>query len=477
MALQTRSSSKKAQDSSTHVNGSAAGAPPAAALVDEDALHHEWEFGGPAGVTAMMLGFPALFYYLYVCLFFYDGQIALPADVTSLGGADGWFAFVAHVSSLVVQHAAPTRRAAVLYLSLIALQLLLAITMPGVQQQGLPVSSLGGRTLVYNCNAYTSLYATIAIVAFAHFQGYFNLADIIDLYGPLLTIANISGFVLAAVVYVTGEGYRMSGNLIYDYFMGSSLNPRIGSVDIKMWAEIRISWILLWALAMGGVAKQYETYGYVSANLILYAYGTGLYLNACAKGEQFIPQTWDMNFEKFGWLLSYWNFAGVPFSYAYPAIYMATHDPATYRYPTWFISLLFITLTVAYCIFDLAMGQKSWFKAHETGTFVQRNTFPQIPGTQMKNPKVLVTKRGKLLISGCWGVLRKPNYTSDWVQGMCWALAAGFGSKIPYFYPAFHMTMLLHRNVRDNARCARKYGKDWEEYQRVVPYTFIPYVY
>jgi delta24(24(1))-sterol reductase len=168
-------------------------------------------------------------------------------------------------------------------LSLIALQLLLAITMPGVQQQGLPVSSLGGRTLVYNCNAYTSLYATIAIVAFAHFQGYFNLADIIDLYGPLLTIANISGFVLAAVVYVTGEGYRMSGNLIYDYFMGSSLNPRIGSVDIKMWAEIRISWILLWALAMGGVAKQYETYGYVSANLILYAYGTGLYLNACAK--------------------------------------------------------------------------------------------------------------------------------------------------------------------------------------------------
>lgn len=73
MALQTRSSSKKAQDSSTHVNGSAAGAPPAAALVDEDALHHEWEFGGPAGVTAMMLGFPALFYYLYVCLFFYDG--------------------------------------------------------------------------------------------------------------------------------------------------------------------------------------------------------------------------------------------------------------------------------------------------------------------------------------------------------------------------------------------------------------------
>ncbi|GAA5865467.1 hypothetical protein JCM1840_001407, partial [Sporobolomyces johnsonii] len=30
------------------------------------------EFGGAPGTLAMMLGFPALFYYLYVCLFFND---------------------------------------------------------------------------------------------------------------------------------------------------------------------------------------------------------------------------------------------------------------------------------------------------------------------------------------------------------------------------------------------------------------------
>lgn len=132
------------------------------------------------------------------------------------------------------QHAAPTKRAAALYLSLIGLQLILAFTAPGVVQQGLPVSRLGGKTLTYHCNAYSSLYMTIAIVGAAHFSGIFNLADIIDLYGPLLTIATISGFTLAAVVYVLGEKYRMSGNLIYDYFMGSSLNPRIGIVDIKM---------------------------------------------------------------------------------------------------------------------------------------------------------------------------------------------------------------------------------------------------
>lgn len=41
--------------------------------------HTSWEFGGPWGVTAMMLGFPALMYYLWICLWFYHGQFARPS--------------------------------------------------------------------------------------------------------------------------------------------------------------------------------------------------------------------------------------------------------------------------------------------------------------------------------------------------------------------------------------------------------------
>lgn len=209
--------------------------------------------------------------------------MAIPENTASLFGQGGWSDFISTIINLVIKNASPTIPAASLYLSLILLQLLLAFTMPGFTQEGLPVSSLGGKTLKYHCNAFVSLYATIAIVGSAHFTGIFNLADIIELYGPLLTVASITGFVLAAVIYILGDGYRMSGNLIYDYFMGSVLNPRLGPVDIKMWAEIRISWTLLFALAMGAVAKQHQDYGYVSANVILFAYGTGLYLNACAK--------------------------------------------------------------------------------------------------------------------------------------------------------------------------------------------------
>lgn len=31
--------------------------------------------------------------------------------------------------------------------------------------------------------------------------------------------------------------------------------------------------------------------------------------------------------------------------------------------------------------------------------------------------------------------------------------------------------MLLHRNARDDARCARKYKKSWIEYNKAVPYS------
>ena len=43
--------------------------------------HYEYEFGGPWGVTAMITLFPMLMYYLWICLWFYDGQFAHPQSL------------------------------------------------------------------------------------------------------------------------------------------------------------------------------------------------------------------------------------------------------------------------------------------------------------------------------------------------------------------------------------------------------------
>ena len=57
----------------------------------------------------------------------------------------------------------------------------------------------------------------------------------------------------------------VSGNPMYDFFIGRALNPRVGDLDLKYLCELRpglIGWIVL---NLGCAAKQYELTGSVSA--------------------------------------------------------------------------------------------------------------------------------------------------------------------------------------------------------------------
>ena len=36
------------------------------------------------------------------------------------------------------------------------------------------------------------------------------------------------------------------------------------------------------------------------------------------------------------------------------------------------------------------------------------------------------------------------------------------------------MVMIIHRAHRDIAKCRRKYGDAWNQYEKEVPYLFIP---
>lgn len=58
--------------------------------------------------------------------------------------------------------------------------------------------------------------------------------------------------------------------------MGSSLSPRIGHIDVKLFAEVRIPWILLFLISLSGSMNQYETLGYVTPNSAFMVLATGL---------------------------------------------------------------------------------------------------------------------------------------------------------------------------------------------------------
>lgn len=116
----------------------------------------------------------------------------------------------------------------------------------------------------------------------------------------------------------------------------------------------------------------------------------------------------DMYYEKWGFMLIFWNLAGVPLSYCHCTIYLANHDPSTYRHSWPVLALFFTSYLFMYWVWDTGNSQKNMFRAQERGYAMNRKTFPQLPWKAVKNPKKIETASGDtLLCDGWYGYARK----------------------------------------------------------------------
>lgn len=99
-----------------------------------------YEFGGPLGALGMMLGFPCLMYYFWVCLEYYQGTLITPTSYTK----EGLVEFVSLIVTKVKTGAAPTPVAIKIYMGFVVYSAICAYFMPGPVVQGLPLPSLKG---------------------------------------------------------------------------------------------------------------------------------------------------------------------------------------------------------------------------------------------------------------------------------------------------------------------------------------------
>ncbi|KAL2862802.1 ergosterol biosynthesis ERG4/ERG24 [Aspergillus lucknowensis] len=434
------------------------------------------EFGGSLGCLALMIGFPALMYYMWIGATYYDGHLPLPRD------GQTWLEFAHHLGDLISSGAYPSFRAWRIYWAYYVFEAACYILLPGFEAYGKPLRHEGGRQLKYHCSAYASLYVTILAMGLLHATGVFPLYTLLDEFGPLMSVAIISGFTLSFYAYISaflrGAQHRITGLPIYDFFMGAELNPRLfGILDFKMFYEVRIPWFMLLGFSCAAATRQYERYGYVSGEVWFLVMAHFLYANACAKGEHLIAPSWDMHYEKLGFMLTFWNLAGVPMSYCHCTLYLANRDPATYAWDPYALAALYISYLLVYYVWDTTNSQKNSFRMMEKGTFVKRKTFPQLPWQEIRSPRTIETSCGeKILVDGWYGYARKVHYTCDVFFALSWGLITGFNSPFPWFYSVFFVVMIAHRTRRDVAKCRLKYGEAWKEYERLVPYLFIPYV-
>ena len=448
--------------------------PVAAPVADVAEAEDTREFGGSIGAALIMTASHALMLYLWIAWRFHEGALFYPTAWSEIGP------FFARLGEEIATHAAPSWSVFGMYWGFLVFQGLLAAYVPGIEIKGLPIPSRGGQRLVYRCNAISAWWITLILMALLHFTGTFPLQTLYDRFGSFMVVSMISANIVAILIYfgakVTGNAERMSGNALYDFFMGAWLNPRIGPLDLKMWAEVRVSWLMLFLLTASAAAHQYDAYGVVTSPMWFMVLAHFLYTNACMKGEECIPTTWDIFYEKWGWMLIFWNLAGVPFVYCFNSMYIASHAP--FEHSIGYTVFVFALLIGAYYVWDTAQSQRNRFRMQLNGSYVKRKAFPQLPWGTLKNPRYLDTEAGsKLLVDGWWKRARKIHYTADIVMALSWGLICGFDHFLPYLYVTFFVIMILHRAGRDIARCKKKYGKDWDRYCKEVPYLFIPYVY
>ncbi|TVY40798.1 Delta(24(24(1)))-sterol reductase, partial [Lachnellula subtilissima] len=425
-----------------------------------------FDFGGSFGVTMMMIGFPSLMYYMWIGATFYEGKFPAPEPGQS------YTDFFKHLGNLVYEEAYPSLYAWEIYWAFFIFEGACYCLLPGVYTYGKPLAHEGGKQLKYYCSAVWSFYTTIVLAGVLHYTGIFPLYTIIDEFGPLMSVAICSGYLVAIIAYFSalarGAQHRMTGYPLYDFFMGAELNPRLfGVLDFKMFFEVRLPWYILFGLTCGTAARQYEQFGYVSAEVCFLVMAHFFVCQCLLQG--------DMYYEKWGFMLIFWNLAGVPLSYCHCTLYLANHAPSTYHWSPYVMAPLFISYLFMYWIWDTTNSQKNRFRAQERGTLVERKTFPQLPWQTVKNPRTIKTKTGdSILVDGWYGYARKIHYTCDLYFALTWGLVTGFNSPFPWFYPVFFASMIVHRAYRDIQRCKVKYGESWDEYTKLVPYLFIP---
>jgi delta14-sterol reductase len=399
-----------------------------------------------------------------------------------------------------------------------ALSLALQLFLPGEEREGV-ILDTGGRHH-YKFNAFNSAVLILAGLGIGTaFQGpdfvvwtfiWDNLPQMVTANLLVSTAQAIYVYLASFSVPHPGQAnpdHRElakgghTGNMLYDFFIGRELNPRIAVpswtpvaggqvIDIKAFNEMRpglLGWIIL---DLAFMAHQYKAHGFVSDSIILITLFQALYVLDALYMESAILTTMDLTTDGFGYMLAFGDLTWVPFVYSLQARYLAVY-PLTLGLTG--IAGVLAVQALGYYVFRGANNEKNRFR-----------TNPDDP--RVSHLETITTESGsKLLVSGWWGRARHINYLGDWIMSYSYSLptgiagyvihsytnpvtgvvtreveqgaARGWGMIFTYFYVIYFGVLLVHREMRDEEKCKRKYGKDWERYCKRVRWRIIPGVY
>lgn len=251
-----------------------------------------------------------------------------------------------------------------------------------------------------------------------------------------------------------------------DVVLGAELNPHVAGVDVKFFSyrPAMIGWLLLnLSFAYAHVART----GGLSARMGVYQALAATYIVDYFLHEAAMTSTWDIIAERFGLMLIWGDYVFIPFGFSVQLWYLLPAATAAAG------GLPPLSPAAAAAIAALFAAGMATFR----GANSQKHAFRVDPTAPVWGRPPATAAAGRLLASGWWGLARHINYTGDLAVAAALVAPVGAAGAGGYFYFVYLLLLVVHRERRDDRRCAAKYGRDWADYCRRVPWHMVPGVY
>ena len=335
-------------------------------------------------------------------------------------------------------------------------------------------ATVNGHKPKYVENGVPSYFISIATLFYLKYSGYYNPGRVYDMMGHLLGSINVFAIFFCALLTVKGLTYPSTkeagsnGSFVMDYFWGTELYPNILGWDVKQFTNCRFG-MMFWQIGiLCYMIHQYDQYKYVDSAMLISVIVQSVYIFKFFLWETGYFNSMDIQHDRAGYYICYGCLCWVPSIYTFHTFWL-TMNPLHLSEITTFI---YTTLGVLFVWINYDCDKQRFEFRRDKG---EKKIWGEDPDyIEAKYQTEDGEKRVNLLLcSGWWGMSRHIHYVPEILASIMWCVPA-HNTTLQYFYPFYLTLLLLDRAYRDDARCAAKYGKYWDEYCEKVPYKIIP---
>jgi 7-dehydrocholesterol reductase len=357
-------------------------------------------------------------------------------------------------------------------------QLVLMRLLPGEVYLG-PKSPRGNHP-VYVDNCFLCYVSSFVLFGLGVQLGLFNGGIAFDYFPQIIASLNVFALLFCGLLYLKGihrpssSDSGASGNVVFDYYWGTELYPRILGWDVKVFTNCRhgmTGWALL--CVSFACAQAERNGGHATNSIVVSALLQVIYLAKFHIWERGYMFTIDIMHDRAGYYICWGCLVWVPSLYTAHTAFLVLHP---YVFPAWAAAAqLLFGCAAIYLNYDVDR-QRQEFRARAGKIKINGKDAEYLVASY-------VTTDGNkhssmLLYSGWWGRARKINYFFEMCAAFSWGIVFAHPTHfIPYFYTLFLGILLWDRAWRDDQRMKDKYGPKWTEYCGKVRYMLVPYVY